>query len=37
MNLKPALLAAAIGLAGLGAEAAERDIIDTAAHGQGGP
>jgi uncharacterized surface protein with fasciclin (FAS1) repeats len=30
MNLKPALLAAAIGLAGLGAEAAEKDIVDTA-------
>jgi uncharacterized surface protein with fasciclin (FAS1) repeats len=30
MNLKPALLAAAVGLAGMGAEAAEKDIVDTA-------
>ena len=31
MNLKPAILAAAIGLAGgLGAQAAEKDIVDTA-------
>ena len=31
MNLKPAILAAAIGLAGsFGAQAAEKDIVDTA-------